>query len=130
MRSSAAVYVGGEPGFVAHIFRGDNANARRTWVCVRSAVGPVSPGWLGCWSCTSNSPSKGEVERFVGALAEKVRAGGRMGPMGPFLDGHYFFEGWDTWGTGIPWPILAMTPDVVAASADPVADVTDFSYRG
>ena len=47
--------------------------------------------------------------------------------MGPYLDGHYFFDGWETWGGGLPGPILSMTPSSVADATESVTALADFA---
>jgi hypothetical protein len=129
MTNSMAVRMGGEPDFVAHVFRGDNASADRVWVCLRGTGATSASSWLGCWSSKSGPPSSGDVKQFLDSLAQKVRTGGRIGPFGPYLDGHYFFEGWDSWGVGLPGPITSMTPTVVTASVEAVTDLADFCFE-
>jgi hypothetical protein len=129
MSHITAVRMGGEHDFVAHVLHGDDADADRLWVCVRSGSFPTKSGWLGCWSSKNAKPSGRQIEDFMKALAEKVRAGGRMGPMGPFLDGHYFFGGWETWGMGLPGPLTSMTPASAIAATDSTVDLEVFLHQ-
>lgn len=69
------------------------------------------------------------IELFLRALGY-VREHGRVGRMGPFLDGHPFFDGWETWGPGMPVPLAAMTPASVKAAATAVSDLADFTDGG
>src|SRR5256886_16581809 len=89
------------------------------WACVHGAGTPATRGWLGCWSSGSADIATQEVRRFLAGLVAKVGAGGRVGPLGPYLAEHYFFDGWDAWGTGIPAPLNAVPPaSVIAAARD------------
>ncbi|MEV6348588.1 hypothetical protein [Actinoplanes sp. NPDC051851] len=55
----------------------------------------------------------------------KVVQVGRLGPYGQFLDDHLFFDGWDSWGSGVPSPLVALAPASVIASAHVCGSIAD-----
>ncbi|WP_406043133.1 hypothetical protein OG799_03805 [Micromonospora sp. NBC_00898] len=94
--------IGGPQQLLAYLFKRDLPEDDRLWVCVRAAGASADTGWLGCWSSQNRWIDERDLQDFVEEFCERVRLGGRSGPYGIFLDEHYFFEGWDTWGVGTP----------------------------
>ncbi|WP_018220700.1 hypothetical protein [Salinispora pacifica] len=114
--TSMKIVMGGEGRFVAVVLRGDAAAPERLWVCVRGGHAPAHSSWSGCWSGTKAITGP-DLQQFLERLDEKVTQGGRSGPFGPYLDEHYFFDGWDSWGSGIPSPLASSAPDEILANA-------------
>lgn len=100
----------------AYVFRGDSASAERLWVCLRSGEASDRQAWICCWSSDTRH-SNGEVAAFLARLADDVRRSIRQGPFGAYLDGHHFYDGWDTWGGGTPAPLVNQTPQQIATNA-------------
>lgn len=98
------VLVGGKTRFIAVIFDEDSTTDQRLWVCLRGEGSPSQAAWAGCWS-KSGPVAGSELGRLLVMLDEKITTGGKVGPYGPYLDDHYFFDGWDYWGGGVPAPI-------------------------
>ena len=117
MMTPKTIRMGGEQRFVAVVFRGDVAVPNRLWVCVRGKESQPNAGWSGCWSC-STEPTTVDIRQFLQQLNEKVTEGGRIGPFGPYLNDHYFFDGWDSWGSGIPSPLADIQPAEILAIAE------------
>lgn len=120
--------MGGEQRFVAVVFHGDAAAPDRLWVCVRGDQVPTGDAWSGCWS-SAVPGSASLLQRLLENLNNKVVQGGHSGPFGPYLDEHYFFDGWDSWGSGIPSPIADLVPADVIADALPCNSVADLVAR-
>ncbi|MFF0466161.1 hypothetical protein ACFYPX_01770 [Micromonospora zamorensis] len=118
------IVMGGEQRFVAVVFRGDSAASERLWACVRGDNAPAHGGWSGCWSGAKPVTRPG-LQQFLEGLGERLTRGGRLGPFGPYLDEHYFFDGWDSWGSGIPSPLASLVPDEVVANAVPALSVAE-----
>ncbi len=95
--------------FTAYVLNGDEEQPERTWVCVRAADSAPAVSWLGCWSRDSGAGSEG-VKQFLELLSDSVSSGGTTGPYGPTLGRVKPFQGWDSWGPGIPRPILGIRP--------------------
>ncbi len=123
-----AVRVGDEPAFVAHVFRGDHEKPRRVWVCLRGSVPPIPDGWVGCWSSKDEDLPSGMVQDFVRRLSEKVREGGAVGPFGSFLRDHYFFDGWESWGAGVPAVLAHLQPTVAIESSQTQCGIDEFRF--
>ena len=108
--------------FFAVAFRGDPTSPGRLWVCARGKGAPVGAGWSGCWSRDS-AVLGADLQQFLRTLEESVTRGGRSGPFGPYLEDHYFFEGWDSWGSGVPAPLADIRPDEAVESAVSAASI-------
>lgn len=115
-------------GLVAHVFRGDEEDPNRIWVCVRSKNAPPKPGWLGCWSKKVVSGSS-EVKDFLRDLQREVLAKARVGPRGPWLGGIYFFSGWDAWGPGMPSPLMGVSSDEIALADSSEVSIAEFNFE-
>ena len=95
--------------FTAYVARGDEESAERVWVCIRAADSAPEVSWLGCWS-REPEPSLGEVKKFLRLLSQSVSSGVVIGPYGPALGAIESFQSWDSWGPGMPRPILGRQP--------------------
>lgn len=95
--------------FTAYVLRGDEERAERTWVCVRAADSTPPVSWLGCWS-RDPEPELGEVKKLLRFLSQAVTAGAVIGPYGPALGRIESFQSWDSWGPGMPRPIVGYRP--------------------
>jgi len=104
--AAMSVAVGGQQAFVARVCKdGDE----RIWVCVRGEHTSATAGWAGAWSAPLPI-AKSALSQFLEALSERIREVGALGSFGQYLDGHLFFEGWETWGVGIPAPLAGQSP--------------------
>ena len=122
--------IDGEPRFVAVVVAGDAASATRLWVCVAPDEVAVAGGWVGCWSSGSGEVETAiSLERLLEDLRVQVARVGRMGPFGAYLGDHLFFDGWDSWGVGIPAPIVDLTPVDVLAHAESCRSVSEIVER-
>jgi hypothetical protein len=120
MSTPACISIPGGQGFIACVLVGDREKPQRVWVCVHNALLPRTRAWLGSWSSEA-TPSSALVRGLVGRLAGEIAAKARVGPMGPFLGDTYFFEGWQTWGIGLPAPLVDLAPaEVMEQSGDAV----------
>ena len=126
MMTSKTMLMGGEQRFVAVVFRGDAAASDRLWVCVRGEESRSNASWSGCWSC-STKLSADDIRRFLQQLNEKVTEGGRIGPFGPYLEEHYFFDGWDSWGGGIPSPLSDVQPIEILENSERVVSMDEIA---
>ncbi|MDX3771537.1 MULTISPECIES: hypothetical protein [unclassified Streptomyces] len=95
--------------FTAFVLRGDEESAERVWVCVRAAESAPAVSWLGCWS-REPQPSLDEVKKLLRLLSQSISSGVVIGPYGPALGAIEQFQSWDSWGPGIPRPILGRRP--------------------
>lgn len=95
--------------FTAFVLREDEESAERVWVCVRAADSAPAVSWLGCWS-RKPEPSLGEVQELLRLLSQSVSSGVVTGPYGPALGAIESFQSWDSWGPGMPRPILGNRP--------------------
>jgi hypothetical protein len=126
MMTPKTMLMGGEQRFVTVVFRGDAAAPDRLWVCVRGEESRSNASWAGCWSC-STKLAAADIRQFLQLLNEKVTIGGQTGPFGPYLDDHYYFDGWDSWGSGIPSPLSDIQPAVIVADAERVSSLDDIA---
>lgn len=122
------VLVGRDHRFFIVAFRGDASIADRLWVCVRGEEAPANGSWSGCWSRGTRIVEP-DFRRFLEQLEERVASGGRLGPFGPYLDDHYFFDGWEFWGNGVPAPLVDVRPGDAVDGAAPAASVDDLATR-
>jgi hypothetical protein len=122
------ISMGGDLGFLAYVIHPGEDSARNLWVCLRSTLSGTRSGWLGCWSLVGSDVVADRVRQVVLDLAKVVQRDGRTGPMGPFLDGHHFFEGWETWGVGMPEPLKDLSLDDVTSTVTAQFDADSYSY--
>jgi hypothetical protein len=118
MTDPQAVWIGGDLGLIAYVFHGDSVAADRTWVCVRPEAASAGELWLGCWSSKEGRLSDPQLESFLTELCEVVIREARVGPMGPYISGHHFFDGWDTWDTALPMPLMNSDLDSIFERAN------------
>ncbi|MFW6691715.1 hypothetical protein [Streptomyces sp. MAR4 CNX-425] len=102
---------------VAYAFRGDRESAERVWVCLRDADIPPGTGWLGSWSSRPETSNADETRRLIRELTTATSRTAGRGASGVWLGEHYFFAGWDTWGPGLPAPLLTSAPPAVVDQA-------------
>ncbi|MFF1922004.1 hypothetical protein ACFVW8_15700 [Streptomyces sp. NPDC058221] len=122
------VKLDGKTQLLAYVFPDDSNVTRKAWVCVGVGDGHGAPQWVGFWSSGSQIPSKVAVEKFLRALAPRVVEGVSVGVMGPFLDDYLFFDGWDTWGPGVPAELANFSPRPPEGGAE-VSSITDLRLQ-
>lgn len=110
MKNVSAIHISGKYGFTAYLINGES-EADPFWVCVGSDGDPADRGWQGCWSRAAR-PTRDDITEFLRQLALKLQQNATSGPFGPWLGGTYFFEGWDSWGAGIPEPMKLSVKEV------------------
>ena len=111
--------ISGEQRFFAVVIAGDTAAPTRLWICVAPDGLAAGSGWVGCWSSgVEKVVTASSFGRLLDELNAEVARVGRMGPFGPYLDDHLFFDGWDAWGSGIPSPIANHAPIDLLAGAE------------
>ncbi len=120
----------GDLGFRAYVIHPSDAPTTDLWVCLRSQQSVARRGWLGCWSLAGSDITPDRLRQFVANLADIVERNGCTGPMGPFLDGHHFFEGWKTWGMGVPDPLHGIGVDEVISGVTAHYDIDSYVHGG
>jgi hypothetical protein len=111
--------IDGEQRFVAAVVVGDSTATTRLWVCLAPEEMAAGAGWIGCWSSGSGKAENAiSLRLLLEDLRVQVAGSGRMGPFGPYLDDHLFFDGWDAWGSGIPAPLADLVPADVLSRAE------------
>jgi hypothetical protein len=118
------VLMGDEQRFYAVVFRDDSMVPGRLWVCLRGELAPADGSWSGCWSRDIRVPDS-SLFHLLEMLQEKVARGGRSGPFGPYLDDTYFFDGWNSWGSGVPAPLVDVRPGEAVDSAVSVTSIDE-----
>jgi hypothetical protein len=116
MTRHAVVSIPGGKGFIACVFLGDSEKSERAWVCVHNSQLPARRAWLGCWSYEAGINTE-LLRGLILGIASEIAKHSKIGPMGPFFGETYFFDGWQSWGIGIPAPLISVTP------AECIADV-------
>ncbi|GAB3279695.1 hypothetical protein GCM10027589_06400 [Actinocorallia lasiicapitis] len=124
--NATAVRLGSEHQLTAYILIGDGADPARAWVCVQADDRMSSSSWLGCWSRKSGPVSARDLRVFLALLDERIRGGAVVGPYGVALSGHYFFDGWDSWGPGLPAPMLDQPPSALSPAEFDYQSVEEF----
>lgn len=104
----ASVLLGGTERLIADIFHDTPQGSGTVWVCVRTGKRARGKGWQGCWSSEHEPPGEGAVAEFLSALTKNLANRVSAEPGVSALTDHYFHEGWQTWGPGIPAPLIGL----------------------
>lgn len=109
MRAWALEFSIAEVRFDFYVLYGDAERSDRLWVCVRTDEGERPIKWLGCW-CHDGELKVDELRVFLVNLRDSVGSTIGVGPFGPTIDYFLPFEGWVSWGLGVPIAIQGFRP--------------------